>query len=666
MIDGLRKWWQEKTGEEETPFDGEAPVWLISMLFHLVLMFVLAFVTINYKEPQLTLIVQVPVEEELEEFELPQEIYFNQQPQQNIGANSSNSSEMAFSEAPIVDLISEVPSPVELQPTDVPQIEIQNMIQIATGLHQNDNLAVRGAAGVGETGAVGAVDRITHEIILSLEQRKTLVVWLFDQSGSLTRQRSMIRERFERIYDELGVIEAAGNPAFSKHDDKPLLTAVVAFGNNVTLVTPKPTDNINEIQEAIANIPQDDSGVERVFSAVSMTLEKFRGLRTPDPKTKQPERNVMIVVFTDEVGDDQEQGLEETVKLSRRYTVPVYVVGVPAPFGRSETLVKWVDPDPNYDQTPQWGRVNQGPESYLPERIRLTSPGDIDADEPIDSGFGPYSLTRLAYETGGIYFAVHPNRNVNRAVSRGEIEEFSAHLKYFFDPSVMRNYRPDYVSKDEYVRRVSQNKARMALIQAAQRSPTSTMDAPQLRFVKTDEAAFVNALSEAQKTAAKLEPKIEELYQILKLGEADREKENVLRWEAGYDLAMGKVMAAKARTEGYNGMLALAKRGLNFKDPQSNTWVLEPSDEVSLGSQMEKVAEKAKEYLQRVVDEHSGTPWAMLAQRELDQKMSWQWTEQFTDPAPRGEGGGGNAPPPSDDKAKMLKKPAPKRSVPPL
>jgi hypothetical protein len=344
----------------------------------------------------------------------------------------------------------------------------------------------------------------------------------------------------------------------------------------------------------------------------------------------------------------------------------VYVVGVPAPFGRSETLVKWVDPDPNYDQTPQWGRVNQGPESYLPERIRLTSPGDIDADEPIDSGFGPYSLTRLAYETGGIYFAVHPNRNVNRAVSRGEIEEFSAHLKYFFDPSVMRNYRPDYVSKDEYVRRVSQNKARMALIQAAQRSPTSTMDAPQLRFVKTDEAAFVNALSEAQKTAAKLEPKIEELYQILKLGEADREKENVLRWEAGYDLAMGKVMAAKARTEGYNGMLALAKRGLNFKDPQSNTWVLEPSDEVSLGSQMEKVAEKAKEYLQRVVDEHSGTPWAMLAQRELDQKMSWQWTEQFTDPAPRGEGGGGNAPPPSDDKAKMLKKPAPKRSVPPL
>ena len=48
--------------------------------------------------------------------------------------------------------------------------------------------------------------------------------------------------------------------------------------------------------------------------------------------------------------------------------------------------------------------------------------------DPIDSGFGPFALTRLCYETGGIYFAVHPNRNVHREVTEHEIDVFSCNL----------------------------------------------------------------------------------------------------------------------------------------------------------------------------------------------------------------------------------------------
>ena len=51
-------------------------------------------------------------------------------------------------------------------------------------------------------------------------------------------------------------------------------------------------------------------------------------------------------------------------------------------------------------------------------------------------------------------------------MSRGETAAFSSYLKHFFDPEVMRKYRPDYVSMNEYQKRVSQNKARWALIQA--------------------------------------------------------------------------------------------------------------------------------------------------------------------------------------------------------
>ena len=76
-------------------------------------------------------------------------------------------------------------------------------------------------------------------------------------------------------------------------------------------------------------------------------------------------------------------------------------------------------------------------------------------------------------------------------------------------------------------------------------------------------------IEEAQKAAAKLEPKVAALHDTLKLGEADRKQETSLRWQAGYDLAIGRVMAVRVRTEAYNAMLAKAKRGMKFKNEKN-------------------------------------------------------------------------------------------------
>jgi hypothetical protein len=129
---------------------------------------------------------------------------------------------------------------------------------------------------------------------------------------------------------------------------------------------------------------------------------------------------------------------------------------------------------------------------------------------------------------------------------------------------------------------------------------------------------------------------------------------------------MGRVMAVKARTEAYNAMLAAAKRGLKFKDEKNNTWVLAPADEISVGSQLEKTASKAREYLERVVSEHPDTPWSYLAQKELETPIGWKWQEEYTPPPGSNEGGAGNAnPAPANDRLNMLDR-KPKRSVPKL
>ena len=45
MRDRLKRWWQIRTGEEETPFDGgDTPAWLISLIVHMGLLIILTLV----------------------------------------------------------------------------------------------------------------------------------------------------------------------------------------------------------------------------------------------------------------------------------------------------------------------------------------------------------------------------------------------------------------------------------------------------------------------------------------------------------------------------------------------------------------------------------------------------------------------------------------------
>lgn len=651
LLERAKRRWQEYTGEEETPLDGDTPAWALSLAIHVAVLLSLALAGLGAppKSPRNFTVIEVPMAVDQDVSLAPQEIAVSDEVEEAPGAESEQSEEVAQALAPTLSEVSVVP--VEAEPDLVSDIQLEAVDAVPTAQAIDATVAVKGAVGVGTTGATGAVDHLTAEIAASLAQRPTLVCWVFDRSVSLSAQREQIAGRMERVFDELGANRSQSN--------RPDLTnMVVAFGKDVDTVTKRPTDDVEEVVKAIRAIAVDDSGAEMTFLAVHKTAEAAKIFRTSAPK-----RNVMIVVFTDEVGNDQNLA-DDTANYCKNIGIPVYVVGVPAPFGIAQVKMKYVEFDPKYSQDEQWAVIEQGPETLYPEVVRVRS-GRY-ADEAIDSGFGPFSLSKLCAETGGIYFRVHANSGARGRVTNEMTAPMSSQLRYFFDSGVMQHYQPDYVSRAKLEQELKKNRAKSALVEAARESELKPMESPVMTFPRKDEGTLTGLLSAAQTVSARIQPKIDALYEKLKDGLPDRERLREKRWQAGYDLALGRVLALKVRTDAYNLMLAQAKLGMKFKNAKSDTWELSPSDKITVGSPTEKLAKQATELLERVVREHPGTPWALLAGEELRLPLGYEWTETHTGVnAEKARDGAGNnvAVARADDKKKMLAPPKPKRDL---
>ena len=523
MIKHFKRMWQIRTGRLETPFDGGVPFWMLSLVGHLVvILFIARIIMPNVEDRNLNFSATTEAVELVED-EIVPVVEFEDADFEEAG--NLGESEAMFEEAVMAMTVVDVE-------TDAPEEEMEidfsengflssGVDGMESGAEAFAEVSTKGEAGSAVAAAAGAVDRISEELIQSIESNKTLVVWLFDQSGSLLEQRTQILKRLDKVYRDLEVSGVLGDQNQVQSEKQRLLTDVVAFGARINPMLKKPTPSYELASDAISKIQLDTSGVENVMEAVMVTAAKYKWMHKVDSKTGLRKRNIRMIIVSDEAGDDGDR-TDAAVKICRDNQIPVYVIGVPAPFGRQQTKVKWVDPDPKFDQTPQAAKVRQGPESLMPERLQLDLTGDVGDLEMIDSGFGPFDLTRLCYETGGIYFAVHPNRKSNRSLRWSEVSNYSSFLRFFFDSEIMRAYRPDYISRGAYQKSLQQNKVRASLVKAAAFTSAGTLEAPKLKFPKFDEAQFVNSVSRAQRDAAVIEPRLNQLFEILREGEADR------------------------------------------------------------------------------------------------------------------------------------------------
>lgn len=568
----------------------EVPAWFISLGVHLLILFVLASITrITLLDSENAIISSI---EELDDnvFKLDptiQDVVGSAgdteilSPSMAAAPQTSQEQQEALQEQLENDI--ETPEPVfDDNLTQPAQEELTAAVEVT-----------------GETdrpgGVAGAIDRLTLEIAAAVKEKKMLVVWLFDVSPSVSQRRNEIADRFENVYKQLGILEAAEN-------EDSLKTAVAAFGATTQFVTKDPVADVKEVVSQIRSIKEDTSGDENVFSAITQVSKRWA------PYKRKERRNMMVIVVTDEAGSDAVQNLEETILFTKRNGIKCYVVGNASPFGQQEVVIKFpIEPGVEVDAIQQ-----SGPETVMPERIKLPFWGQTNYDiRQISSGYGPYALTRLCAETNGIYFIT---------------EDYSPK----FEAADMRDYHPDYISIRDYENALKNNLAKQALVRTATATRFSKRNLPNptLQFPAPNDNVLRQAITDAQKPVSQLSYGLNELLVMLEQGLKDRKKIKEPRWRANYDLALGRVLANQARAYGYNSVLADMKSNpKTFKNKKNNSWKLVPANDARSSPTVRKIIKQANELLNGVIDEHPGTPWAYLAAKELDKPLGWTWEE---------------------------------------
>jgi hypothetical protein len=226
----------------------------------------------------------------------------------------------------------------------------------------------------------------------------------------------------------------------------------------------------------------------------------------------------------------------------------------------------------------------------------------------------------LSTATGGIYF----------------VTRFDTH-RMGFDPARMREYKPDWVRRDEYEAQIARLPLRRAIVNAAQITQQRLPGMPSLFFPSADSPEFKEAMAVnqgiAERTAYTVDEALSPINSVVKL----RDHETSRRWQAHYDLIRGRLLAMKVRCYEYNWACArMKKEPPKFSNPKFNAWRLDPDSAIKYSDKAVAASKEAAQILRRVTEEHPATPWALLAQRELKDPLGFKWVETYVQPRRRG------------------------------
>lgn len=621
---------------------------LVSLVVHVVVIVVMMLIKFTIDTGAPDILLESIFTEELPKEQIEQKLELDTKPAEslNVIAGGTPSTSVGAAAQPASTPVDVQKAKVLNEATvDAPRVETMQLSDevMAAELGEGE---ITGEVGAMVEGYGAAMGIITQEIIRMMRQQKVTVVWMFDESGSLTDDRKEIRDNYMRVYEELGV---AAEQDKDLRGSEQLLTVVASYGAKVTEHTPKPTADPELVKAAIDKVQEDPSGEENMCRSVALVIQKYKAMAI------RGKRKLAVIIVSDESGDDGDY-VEEAIVAARDAKAPIYVLGRESMFGYPYARQRWTFEDKSKNiREDFWIRIRRGPETAFPECLQWDGiHGRWDAQS---AGFGPYEQVRMARETGGIFFVL-PGDEAS-LVGR------DANDKRKYDFLALREYTPLLLSRREYLQERQASEFRMKVWSVIERlNPDenkllfASFD-PELNMRREhfplDLAKFREEAARQVAKAVKAMLLINEAIGILDSAKPARAKEASLRWRAAYDLAYAQLHIFRARLFQY--LLAMDKHANEWPEPEkknSNEWnfwqnrkTIVPDDaqygrlqqafglKMSRDEYLQMVAEEEKkstDLLKQVMNDHPGTPWARRAEREISDGFGFRVTDRLWDP----------------------------------
>jgi len=438
-----------------------------------------------------------------------------------------------------------------------------------------------------------AWSQLETAIQASAKENDTLVVWIVDRTASMSARRLELADRITKTFGD--------QPSGSQHK---LQHSMISFARGGGASRRQPTTTANDVATQIREIPDDYYGDEFVMGAVnSISFRLMTGW-----KQAFSDWNCIAVVATDERGDDFNMA-EDVATQCVKMNVRVFCLGNASPFGTEKGYVRYKYADGFQVDVP----VDQGPETAMLQRLNVPNFWGTSSTRAaqISSGFGPYGLEFLCRKTGG-EFLIYEDQSSQR-----------------YSKTRLQDYEPDYLGNRQFEKSLQDNRAKLAVCQAALQSRSLTFRINPVVVRGYVVAVLRSEVTDRQKECLPASQAIQKLIATLETGIDDRPTLEGKRWQAAFDLALGQALAASVRLDAMNLFLAQMKvKPKYFDNPHNNTWTMQAAPEVELlRPRLKRQAVNATQLLRQVASEHPGTPFADVAQREIDRGYGWKWVE---------------------------------------
>ena len=191
-----------------------------------------------------------------------------------------------------------------------------------------------------------------------------------------------------------------------------------------------------------------------------------------------------------------------------------------------------------------------------------------------------------------------------------------------FDPKVLVKYAPDqktdFRALEDLKSQVIGKPLRLVTVEAVLQLEKKDYRLRMKYQFNANDQQFKRMLESEQQRPASLASDLIDLYEQLKQANEKRKEELSPRWQAHFDYVTARVLAKLISIQEYNFVLGnnLRKDSPVLKEPaKNNGWAIIPQDKLQQ-TETRNYDKERKKILEKIIKEHPGTPWEVLARRE--------------------------------------------------